>query len=945
MKAKQQKRLVRQLSVLILLATIAGPTALAAAQVPTFSKEFNPSVIEPEEISTLSFTITNPSSTTVTSLSFTDILDEVPPLGQVMIANPSNAMTTCGGNINAPVDSDTLSFTGGSLGPGGTCVVSVDVTSDVLGTHPNTSSDLTSSAGNSGSASDDLHVGLCTTGRSPAFAVPSELWLDAFRPGNTGLANNRIPADRDSTDWVSLTPPGFEFGHELFQALDLLDDYLYVAYNAGIQVWDIGPGNEEIPDRIIVRDGWRGDFLFFQAHDQLPGEDDIVIDDIEVLRPASGGPNVYIAVSGNNPVGTTLWRFDTSTSEMTQLYQHKRTSSFQVALIEHDSRIYAFASGVSEFRVYDVTEAESQAPCLEEAPGDCPGVFLGGLGTISRGGFVDVLQRPSGEILVANSNGANSSLGLELWRLTDPSNPGSATRLFTGLDNLTFGVTLFDLDGHDYLGAVERAGSNIVIRIFQIDQCTGTGTCSLGAATTYSAANLPSSDSRQFLTYSTSEGTPFLYYGVGSASLGGAKRELLLNLSGLGQGGQITEITDGGPTYLDYCVSPQGAPLDYWPYYYSANQFGFQNMQPQIGKFNPDNGFFYRAAYSILDVHIWDGGGAQIPSTTTTVSDPDPQGLYWMGDQITFAGNGGNGCNPVGTWTWDAQSASTEVDAVLVNQVGNEVTYRFECIAGSGRCADAAFSVSGTNSDASCAGATTTAANVPVKDPSLEITSIIPNGGTYTHCEIVTFDAELLGRGPTDYAWTVEAIEMETGTATEEDLSTSALSFDWDTSTATLEVIFLDGFETGDTSRWDTWQGRGTPGSLFDIGLGLDGGSTTESVTVEVIPVDGDPTFDVPEITSSTTDNTTFDFQANTVSATVTEWTWELQDDSSSVGCTFDNTLNCVTKLGRHITHTWVGQAGERRVDVRIENCVSALMDQATTMVTVLPGDIGLRAD
>ena len=122
---------------------------------PAFSKDFSPNPIAPGATSRLTFTIDiSGSSVDATSLDFGDTL----PM-DVVIDTPSNAATTCtGGTLTAPDGGSIIGYTGGSVSAGASCTVSVDVTSDVPGTHSNVSGDLTSNLGNSGTAADDLMV-------------------------------------------------------------------------------------------------------------------------------------------------------------------------------------------------------------------------------------------------------------------------------------------------------------------------------------------------------------------------------------------------------------------------------------------------------------------------------------------------------------------------------------------------------------------------------------------------------------------------------------------------------------------------------------------------------------------------------------------------------------------------------------------------------------------
>ncbi len=445
------------------------------------------------------------------------------------------------------------------------------------------------------------------SGSTPAFAVPEDLWLPGFRPGRTDLPNHQIPPERDSTDWSSLTFPGFDSGHEIFQGLDVEGDYLYVAYNAGFSIWDVaGDDNAEDPVRLEVRDGWFmaacqadptcGPFLSFPPG----GEIDFLVEDIDALA-YGGGSDVAIAVSGKAPVGLSLWRWDASSQVLTAVYQDTTRSSRQVRLLEAGGTVYVFSSYLDGLQVFDFSQALAQAPCLEEPgdPIDCPGVDLGNLGTIDSGRYLDLLQRPTGEILVATTDGNAGGQRLELWSLTDPASPGSAVQLFDGLDLRTFGVALFNYESNDYLATLEFTDPDNVLKIFNINGCSGSP-CSLGAAV-FDDVAVPPRISDQFLTYSNSNGTPFLYYGL-FGSLFGPQVEQLLDLTTLGRPVQsITELTDGGPTYFDTC---QGQDLDYWPWYYTGNEFGLDNFTPRIGKFHPENHFFYRAAGGILDVHV-----------------------------------------------------------------------------------------------------------------------------------------------------------------------------------------------------------------------------------------------------------------------------------------------------------------------------------------------------
>lgn len=150
----------------LLLAALLVAAAPAAAQsLPSFSKSFTPSTIGPGAVSTLRFDIVNAGGGPVRNLAFVDNL----PAGMT-IANPPKASTTCSGaGITAAAGGSTITFANGGVGAGGSCSVQVDVTTATVGPNTNVSGDLTSDAGNSGSATAVLTVATDRPGFTKAF--------------------------------------------------------------------------------------------------------------------------------------------------------------------------------------------------------------------------------------------------------------------------------------------------------------------------------------------------------------------------------------------------------------------------------------------------------------------------------------------------------------------------------------------------------------------------------------------------------------------------------------------------------------------------------------------------------------------------------------------------------------------------------------------------------
>ncbi len=137
----------------IATATAAEATlTVVPADAPGFSKAFSPATVDPGGVSMLTFTIDNVANAiAVGSLAFTDDF----PDGMV-VADTPNAATTCGGTLSAPAGGGMVSLSGGTVAADAACTVTVQVTSTATAT--NVSGDLTSDAGNSGSATSTLTV-------------------------------------------------------------------------------------------------------------------------------------------------------------------------------------------------------------------------------------------------------------------------------------------------------------------------------------------------------------------------------------------------------------------------------------------------------------------------------------------------------------------------------------------------------------------------------------------------------------------------------------------------------------------------------------------------------------------------------------------------------------------------------------------------------------------
>jgi uncharacterized repeat protein (TIGR01451 family) len=135
-------------------ATSNTATLLVVAPV-TISKAFNPTSISVNTNSTLTFTITNPSTVSAQSgIAFTDTL----PAG-VVVATPNGVTGSCGsGTITATAGSGSISLAGGTLtispAAGSSCTFSVNVTGTTAGVKSNTTGAISSTEGGTGTTSN-----------------------------------------------------------------------------------------------------------------------------------------------------------------------------------------------------------------------------------------------------------------------------------------------------------------------------------------------------------------------------------------------------------------------------------------------------------------------------------------------------------------------------------------------------------------------------------------------------------------------------------------------------------------------------------------------------------------------------------------------------------------------------------------------------------------------
>jgi uncharacterized repeat protein (TIGR01451 family) len=162
---------------------------LTAVLPPSMAKAFAPTPILAGGISRLTFTITNPNpNDAISGVAFGDTFPTSP--GAMTVAGTPNPLTSgCGAPAFSPVaGAGSITFSGGTIAPGGTCTVALDITAPVTGTYNNTSGNVSHIInglpvnGNTASAS------LAVNPPHPSIGLLKQVGTSASGPWNSFLA-------------------------------------------------------------------------------------------------------------------------------------------------------------------------------------------------------------------------------------------------------------------------------------------------------------------------------------------------------------------------------------------------------------------------------------------------------------------------------------------------------------------------------------------------------------------------------------------------------------------------------------------------------------------------------------------------------------------------------------------------------------------------------------
>ncbi|MBX3673920.1 MAG: DUF11 domain-containing protein [Burkholderiales bacterium] len=189
----------------------AANATLSVLAAPTVAKAFAPASIFPNATSVLTITLTNPNAADITGAAFTDNY----PGAITNTATPAGSTTCAGGTVTAAPNGTSLALSGATIPGGGSCTVTVNVTSNTVGVHANsTGAVTTANAGTAAGAGANLAVvgGLASTKLfspiSVALGGTSTLTITLTNPNTTTAVSGIAFTDTYPTGIANSGTPG-----------------------------------------------------------------------------------------------------------------------------------------------------------------------------------------------------------------------------------------------------------------------------------------------------------------------------------------------------------------------------------------------------------------------------------------------------------------------------------------------------------------------------------------------------------------------------------------------------------------------------------------------------------------------------------------------------------------------------------------------------------------
>ncbi|HEY3570332.1 MAG TPA: PKD domain-containing protein [Thermoanaerobaculia bacterium] len=688
---------------------------------------------------------------------------------------------------------------------------------------------------------------------TPATPPPSTLWSNAqLQPAWTGS----LPSERDTTNFNELRE---NYGsRNWFEGVEIQNGYVLMALAHGIGIWDArtDPANPALVAAVRYP-AITGQFPFLPT-----GELSKI-----VFGGIGAADDSVAAITGYSGAGILVFDL-TDKAHPRPAYQNAGKTSDSVYVAKIGGVHYGFLAA-SGLYVYNLDKALTYNGCLETDgvnAGNCPGVLVKQVTT----------DAPAGSFVAGVDNFVAVTLGTGGFQIFDMTNPLNPVAKGTGQrDRPVQGLAMWKQGTSYYLAA--RLGKSASVRLSQTAiydvSClaSANGCGALGGP--LSTLNTDSASGTEYLSFSRSGSTPFLYAGGDGYCSGsdGQQREWLLDVSNPVVPKDITPSSTMD-THAPYNGVDTHVNINYWSYFYRESPTGFNLVAPRAGKFNGD--YFYRAGRSIFDIHKWIHNVA--PTADFSYS---PTEIY-PGTPVTFTDRS---AGVPTNWSWSFQDGSPGSSTA---QSPAGVTF---ATAGT-------KSVSLTASNAQ--GPSATQKSVVVLPPAPQVGGITVSPASPSVCQPVTVTATGVTGQPTlTYSWGVTdsnsnpvAASSPTGTLNWATTGLTAGAY-----TATVTVTNGAGTISKSVAV--------TLGALQPLAFGTTGAPTNDPFTAGTVKL-----------------------HANATGAT--EWNWDYGDGQSFRGWTSDP----INGPDPTVVYT---ATGVKHVQVMIRNCVQQAITSQALDVTV----------